>query len=112
MTKFIYASDAGHGWIGVPESLLIELNIDHAISDFSYYDRQPSGSTVWVEEDGDAMLFVEAYRARFRKEPEFIDRNDGCSSPIRNLRAWRGTGLSWKAQFAMIEGFRAQQSAA
>ena len=108
MTKFTHAMDAAHGWIGVPEALLEKLAIDHAISDYSYYERKPAGSVVWLEEDGDALLFIEAYRARFGDTPQIVGRDDGRHSPVRDLRPWRGTGMGWKAQFAMIEAFRAE----
>ena len=57
---YIFHSDPGHGWLAVKEKELIELNIAHKISPYSYH----KGNTVYLEEDCDAGIFMEALRSQ------------------------------------------------
>lgn len=57
---YIFHSDPGHGWLAVKEKELIELNIAHKISSCSYH----KGNTVYLEEDCDAGIFIEALKAK------------------------------------------------
>ncbi len=56
--SFEYLQDPGHGWIKVPNTLLVRLGISQAISPYSYIRQFHS----YLEEDCDAALFVEAMR--------------------------------------------------
>lgn len=83
---FTHASDSGHGWLRVPLTTLMQLKIDWAISDYSYVETTIIGDIWWLEEDADATLFIEAYRAKHGRKPLIRERDDGDYSPIRNLR--------------------------
>ena len=64
---FTFIEDPGHGWLAVPRSLINDLGIAEQITRYSYQQ----GSTVYLEEDLDAQIFLEAYAARFQKRPQF-----------------------------------------
>lgn len=49
--------DAGHGWLQVPRSDLVALNISDKITSYSYQ----KGSDVFLEEDADLSTFCRAY---------------------------------------------------
>ena len=66
MKTYIWAVDAGHEWLAVKEKELIELNIAHKISEYSYV----KGGTVYLEGDCDAAHFFDAYRAKHGVEPK------------------------------------------
>ncbi len=59
-TSFDVYSDAGHGWIKVPFSILIELGIYEKISCFSYIRN----NYAFLEEDCDASTLIGALTAR------------------------------------------------
>ena len=84
--EFTFAHDAAHGWLRVPQTMLMQLKIDWAISEYSYAETTPLGDVWWLEEDCDASLFIQAYRARFACLPFIRHREDGDYSPVRNLR--------------------------
>jgi hypothetical protein len=58
-TTFTFFNDPGHGWVAVPTSILWALGISHEISHYSYLDRR--SGTAYLEEDSDALIFVNAY---------------------------------------------------
>ena len=53
-------SDPGHAWLAVKRSELIEMGVLDKISSFSYQ----KGKTVYLEEDCDLPLFVNALKAK------------------------------------------------
>ena len=53
---YIFHSDPGHGWLAVKRKELARLNILNKISSCSYQ----KGGTVYLEEDCDASLFIQA----------------------------------------------------
>jgi len=57
-----YYQDPGHGWIKVPRRLLLEYRIHDKISNCSYESRD--GMSVFLEEDCDATLFIQALKDR------------------------------------------------
>ena len=59
LRQFAFHHDFGHGWLQVPERLLKELGIEHFISRHSY----KKDDQIWLEEDMDASLFIEAFRS-------------------------------------------------
>jgi len=79
-TTFKFYSDPGHGWLAVKRSILDELGILHRVSAFSYQ----RGQTVYLEEDRDVSLFVDACikLGITLKEKEGSYNND--RSPIRS----------------------------
>lgn len=61
-----FHSDPGHGWLEVHRNLLVKLrNLGHdilpKISAYSYVSHD--GDTLYLEEDCDAALFVDACKA-------------------------------------------------
>ena len=64
---FIYHSDPGHGWIAVKLKELLYLGIADKISTYSYI----KGDTAYLEEDCDASLFFQAFKAVFNKQPAY-----------------------------------------
>lgn len=56
--KLKFYSDPGHGWVAVKRSLLYELNLQNKISGYSYQ----KGNTVYLEEDRDASLLIQALK--------------------------------------------------
>lgn len=87
--KFYHYSDPSHGWIAVPRFVLQDLGIDEAISSCSYQDDTTERSIVYLEEDGDAMRFIRAYKDEHGVEPEIVDlEQDNYPSFIRNLKSY------------------------
>jgi len=60
MKIYNYYVDAGHGWVAVKRDYLAELGILNQISIYSYQ----KGKTIYLEEDGDLNLFVNALTQR------------------------------------------------
>ena len=70
--SFRYIQDPGHGWVEVAVRDLLDVGlIVPQISDYSYY--KPSSRTFYLEEDCDAPKFVEAYKRKHGKAPEFTE---------------------------------------
>jgi len=62
MSKFTFHSDPAHGWLEVPVTEVIQLGL--VPSSFSAYSYQSAdGGVLFLEEDCDAGIFIEAYRA-------------------------------------------------
>jgi hypothetical protein len=53
---YIFHSDPGHGWLAVKRKELKDLGIFEKVSGYSYQ----RGQTVYLEEDCDASLFLNA----------------------------------------------------
>ena len=58
MTRYNFHSDPGHGWLEVGRDELAMLKIADAISSYSYQ----RGDKVYLEEDCDAALFINALK--------------------------------------------------
>jgi hypothetical protein len=54
--KYIFYSDAGHGWLKVPVVELIKLDLCQKITGCSYLS--PSGKWAYLEEDCDLTTFL------------------------------------------------------
>lgn len=65
---YVYHTDPGHGWFAVKKREIEALGIT-GISCYSYV----KGDTVYLEEDCDAALFFNAYRAVFGVDPKYRD---------------------------------------
>lgn len=79
MMKYIFHEDPGHGWLEVTRSELKNLGILKKISHFSYQN----GDNVYLEEDDDAFVFINAKKENGEKvEIDFRFCND--YSEIRN----------------------------
>lgn len=76
--KLKFINDPGHGWLSVSNKDVKELGIADKISRYSY--MSPTRS--YLEEDGDAGVFLEAAKAAGW---EFVISNSYVeSTPIRN----------------------------
>lgn len=84
MKTYIYHQDPGHGWLEVPLEDLIEYGVRNQISSYSYRD----GSTAFLEQDRDMILFVNAYRLRHGCEPVMREQVTSKDSKIRKLRGY------------------------
>ena len=58
--QYYFHSDPGHAWLAVKRKELIRLGIIDKISSYSYQ----KGKTVYLEEDCDAGVFIEAKKTR------------------------------------------------
>jgi hypothetical protein len=87
---FTFYSDGSHGWLRVPAIKLEEYNITDKISRCSYI----RGADVYLEEDCDAPVFINAYCAALGVSDEEFRTNihwvytDG-PSPIRGYDSYR-----------------------
>ena len=77
MKHYYFHSDPGHAWLAVKRSELIALNILGQISSCSYQ----KGDTVYLEEDCDAAVFIDAKTKR--GEPIPIKESFQENTPIR-----------------------------
>jgi len=79
MTKqYYFHADPGHAWLAVKRKELIRLGIINQISSYSYQ----KGGTVYLEEDCDAGLFMDAKKKV--GEPIEIKETYKENTPIRN----------------------------
>jgi len=67
---YTFHTDPGHGWLEVPISELIELDIERRISCYSYVNKD----TAYLEEDCDAGVFIKAYEKKHGSRPECAER--------------------------------------
>lgn len=90
---YVWASDAGHEWLSVKRAELVRLGIADQISGYSYV----KGSTVYLEGDSDASLFI---RAKETAGESMTTRAGKVwdKSPIRRFEAYRPTGV--RSEFA------------
>ena len=79
-----FHTDPGHGWLEVPRNLLIESGIIGKVSRYSYQDTH-APHHVYLEEDCDASLFVDAMKAKGIE----IDFKDSYSENTFVLRLHR-----------------------
>lgn len=57
--KLKFIADPSHGWLSVSHKQILELNIQDKISQYSYMNL----TRVFLEEDCDAQLFIDAAKA-------------------------------------------------
>jgi len=84
MKTYIWAVDAGHEWLAVKQNELINLDIAHKISSYSYM----KGGTVYLEGDCDAAVFFDAYKAKFGFEPKTKQGKYWDRQPCRSFRSY------------------------
>ena len=73
MTRFVYYQDPGHGWVEVSLAILIDLGIASQVSHYSYVDDTHTyinDPLVYLEEDCDAGLFIEAFQKKHGSQPD------------------------------------------
>ena len=81
--KKVFHSDAGHGWMAVKLSELKMLGIEADISSYSFV----KGKTAYLEEDVDAMAFINAAKAR-GITVELKESPPRDNSPIRYFKRY------------------------
>ena len=84
MKTYIWAVDAGHEWLAVKMNELVNLNIAHKISAYSYM----KGGTVYLEGDCDAATFIDAYTAKFGHAPKTKQGKYWDRQPCRSFRSY------------------------
>jgi hypothetical protein len=82
MKKYYSYGDSHHGYVAVKRKELIELGIADKISEYSFQ----KGDTVYLEEDGDASLFV---KTKGLENIEFIERYHDGLSPITRYESYK-----------------------
>jgi hypothetical protein len=80
MTAYNFYSDPGHGWLEVPKTKILELGIEHKISTCSYTNT----NSVFLEEDCDVNVFLQALSEEERSSIEFRELFSNHESQIRN----------------------------
>lgn len=80
---YTYHTDAGHGWLAVPEADLRELGF--SAQSFSRYSYKKT-DWLYLEEDCDMGKFMEAFRATFGELPKLRENHTNGDSPIRRMR--------------------------
>jgi hypothetical protein len=83
---YIFHTDPGHGWLEVTRAECLRLGILDQISPYSYQ----YGDKVYLEEDCDAALWVEAKRAhgeKFKFDEQHLE-----VTPIRRYQSF-GVGI-------------------
>ena len=83
MKTYKFHQDSGHGWLAVKRMELVALGILHKVSAYSYQ----RGETVYLEEDSDASLFLDAL-ANNGRECTFKENYRDGRSPIRNYEGF------------------------
>ena len=81
MKTYTFHQDPGHGWLEVPVTDLQELGL--SIGDFTKYSYR-RGENVYLEEDLDAGVFVNAYEAMHGQEVKYRSQYTDYDSPIRS----------------------------
>jgi predicted acyltransferase (DUF342 family) len=66
---YTFYSDPSHGWLEVQRKELKELNILNNVSEWSYI----KGEFVYLEEDCDANIFINAYKSKFGVNPKIYE---------------------------------------
>lgn len=84
MKTYKFYCDPGHGWMAVKVQELMQLNIWHKISTYSYI----RGATAYLEEDCDAAEFFKAYREKYGIDPKYTYNHTDNRSPIRSYDSY------------------------
>jgi hypothetical protein len=80
---FKYYTDPSHGWVAVKRELLHTLNIADKVSYYSYQ----KGKTVYLEEDCDYSLLINALKEQ-GIELNIEERHTNNNSPIRSYERY------------------------
>ena len=84
--SYIFYSDPSHGWLKVSRAELVFLGLKNEISSHSYI----SNGYVYLDEDRDLPLFIEAKEAKYGISVE-IDIKEVYEdpTPIRNYESYK-----------------------
>ena len=78
---YTWAVDAGHEWLAVKISELVELGIQDDITEYSYV----KGGTAYLEGDCDAATFINAYTAKNGTAPKTKQGKVWDVQPLRRF---------------------------
>ena len=81
---FKFHSDPGHGWLEVPQTLIMQLGLVDKISHYSYF----KDNTAYLEEDGDAGIFLDALKLNKDIKVEFDEISYNNESKIRSYPSY------------------------
>jgi len=85
MSEYRFISDPGHGWLAVPYHELLMLNIVNKISEHSHRD----GNDIYLEEDVDALCFVDAWEQANKKKIKLIEVTLLQEADIRKMNSFK-----------------------
>jgi hypothetical protein len=97
--SYNFLQDPGHGWLAVPlkDCHALGLFCD-SFSPYSYVSK--AGTTLYLEEDLDASVFVKAYVDRFGNKPVLVEKHTNARSYVRSLPS--NSGTKWVSPYAKI----------
>ena len=99
MKSLRFYSDPGHGWLAVKFALLVDLGLVFKISAYSYH----KGNTVYLEEDSDCSIFIEAYIGKYGSKPTIKEASTNRTSRIRSYAAYNPVQLAVKGNLQAKE---------
>ena len=79
--KLIFHCDSGHGWLEVPRADVIALGIADKVSPWSYI----GGHSIYLEEDCDAGLYLDAAKAA-GYTLHIVEKYSNTDSHIRSMK--------------------------
>lgn len=85
--KLTFFSDPAHGWLKVPETMLLKYCTEDEINSISSYSYHLVGGFVFLEEDRDITIFINAVK-RAGKEIEFNDYSSEKPSKVRSYQSF------------------------
>ncbi len=80
-----YHNDPGHGWLEVTLEGLTAVGLTKAAFSHYSYTSPRDGGRVYLEEDSDMNIFMEAYKARNGDYPKLAETHCHGDSFIRSL---------------------------
>ncbi len=86
-----FYGDPGHGWLRVSRTELKRLGMESQITPCSFVS--PSGKWIYLEEDCDAPLFIQAVKAEGHDIRLVPHHTDG-DSHIRSYRCYQGAVMA------------------
>jgi len=88
---YSFLQDPGHGWLRVKTAELDSLGLLDKISGYSYISG--SGKSVYLEEDADLSLFLQAKGMKFSELP-VTTRHSEKPSFVRSLPSYKTPAVS------------------
>jgi hypothetical protein len=82
---YSFIQDPAHGWLRVKTAELDSLGLLDKISGYSYVSG--SGKSVYLEEDADLALFLQAKQTQFSELPVTV-RHSEKPSFVRSLKSY------------------------
>ena len=93
--KMTYFADPGHGWLAVKRETIQALKIEDQISTYSY--ETTSGQTVYLDEDRDMVIFLNALALYLKMER--IEFSTWLTSRIHHSSADKRSHIRSKPHF-------------